>query len=125
MTTYELQPTQKNILNTFLNDSISRNSDVLYFIDLLSSLDNSCSISLDGAWGSGKTFFVKQVKMIIDACNHFVSFDSDIRTQIINRVSTYKIIQILKIKFVCTMMLGQMIMMMIRYYLWLMILYKA
>lgn len=33
----------------------------------------SSSIAINGAWGSGKTFFVKQCKMVIDACNPFGS----------------------------------------------------
>ena len=31
--------------------------------------DNCYSVALNGDWGSGKTFFVKQVKLILDAHN--------------------------------------------------------
>ena len=64
----ELRPTEENIRNTYLNDTIGRNSDVNAFIDILNTLENSCAIALDGVWGSGKTFFVQQVKMVLDAC---------------------------------------------------------
>ena len=64
----ELRPTEENIRNTYLNDTIGRNSDVNAFVDILNTLENSCAIALDGVWGSGKTFFVQQVKMVLDAC---------------------------------------------------------
>ena len=53
-------------------DSIKRNNDLFYFVDLLNLLDGNYSIALDGPWGSGKTFFVKQAKMIFDAHNDWV-----------------------------------------------------
>ena len=63
----DLQPTDDNIRNTFYKDSIGRNKDLVYFIKIIDSIDESYSIALVSYWGSGKTFFVKQVKMILDA----------------------------------------------------------
>lgn len=71
----DLQPTTDNIRKTFINDSIGRNKDLVNFIKIIDSIEESYSISLDSYWGSGKTFFVKQVKMILDAINEF-SYDS-------------------------------------------------
>lgn len=71
---YDLQPTYENLLNTFTNDAIGRNSDVFHFIDILDSAEDNCSIALEGKWGSGKTFFVKQAKMVLDAHNDFLSY---------------------------------------------------
>ena len=68
----ELQPTAENVMNTFLEDSIGRNSEIAYFISLIESLDECNSIALNSPWGSGKTFFVKQVKMILEADNQFI-----------------------------------------------------
>lgn len=67
MKSYELKPTDENICSTYLGDTIFRDKEVHFFIDILNLVEDSCSIALDGAWGSGKTFFVKQVKMILDA----------------------------------------------------------
>ena len=69
MRSYELKPTHENLISVFLKDPIGRNSDVLSFAELLNTVEGNCSISLDGSWGSGKTFFVKQVKMFLDANN--------------------------------------------------------
>lgn len=71
----DLQPTDDNIRSTFYNDSIGRNKDLVNFIKIIDSIDESFSIALDSYWGSGKTFFVKQVKMILDANNEF-TYDS-------------------------------------------------
>ena len=62
----DLQSTNDNIRMTFVNDSIGRNKEIVHFISIIDSIDESYSIALDSYWGSGKTFFVKQVKMILD-----------------------------------------------------------
>ncbi|HYE81665.1 MAG TPA: P-loop NTPase fold protein [Clostridia bacterium] len=77
MKSYELQPTYENLLSTYLNDTIARDMDVFRFIEILNSIDDSCSIALDGGWGSGKTFFVKQAKMVLDAHNDFIASYED------------------------------------------------
>ena len=65
----ELQPTPENIRSTFLNDTIKRNQDVISFVKIIDSINESYSIALDSQWGSGKTFFVKQVKMALNSLN--------------------------------------------------------
>lgn len=83
MKSYELKPTPDNLMNTFSSDAIGRSQDVCHFANILNQLEDSCSIALDGNWGSGKTFFVKQVKMILDTYNDFVqSISSDDKSTI-------------------------------------------
>ena len=65
----EQLPTDENILNTYLEDRIGRNKDLFYFTGLLNDIEGGCSIALDSYWGSGKTFFVKQAKMLFEAYN--------------------------------------------------------
>ena len=69
MKAYDLKPTDENLLKTLKEDTIERNASIFNFIYILVSLEDSCSIALEGNWGSGKTFFVKQTKMILDAFN--------------------------------------------------------
>lgn len=69
MKSLELKPTEENLLNMFLQDSIGRNEELYYFVDLLNSIEDNVSIVIDAQWGSGKTFFVKQTKLILDAYN--------------------------------------------------------
>lgn len=74
---YELQATYENVLNTYLNDTIDRNKDIYRFISILNTIEDNCSIALEGKWGSGKTFFVKQTKMILDSFNNFIDSQSN------------------------------------------------
>ena len=69
MKTYHLEPTFENLFYTYQKDIIQRNNDIFHFIKILNSVKNNYTIALDGNWGSGKTFFVKQVKMVLDAYN--------------------------------------------------------
>ena len=66
-----LNPTEENIRETLLNDQLGRNEELRQFVRLLNSIDGNCTIALDGDWGSGKTFFVKQAQMIIDSFNEY------------------------------------------------------
>lgn len=66
MEKYELCPTDRNIALTFRDDKIGRNSDAINFAKILNTTDTACTIALDGKWGSGKTFFVKQTKMLLE-----------------------------------------------------------
>lgn len=64
-----IEPTYENILRAFEQDALGRNKDLCCFVEMLNSIDGNCSISLDAPWGGGKTFFVKQVKIVLDAFN--------------------------------------------------------
>ena len=74
---YDLLPTRENILETFYQDSLDRNNDIYMFTDILNSLETGCSIAIDGSWGSGKTFFVKQTKLFLDANNDYLRTMND------------------------------------------------
>ena len=72
MKPFDFQPTHANVLDLFEKDMLNRNIDVLRFTELLNSIESSCSIALDARWGAGKTFFVKQVKLVLDAFNEHI-----------------------------------------------------
>lgn len=67
----ELEPTRNNLLEMYQKDPIERNDELHYFVKMLDSLPCKTVVSIDGGWGSGKTFFVKQAKMIFDAYNDY------------------------------------------------------
>lgn len=56
----------ENILSSLQEDSFQRNWLVMNFVRQISNAQGPLSISLDGPWGSGKTFFVKQAKILIE-----------------------------------------------------------
>lgn len=71
MTLIELQPTQENLFETFKSDPIGRSKSIVLFAKYLAQIDSGFSIAVDNSWGGGKTFFVKQTKMILDAYSPF------------------------------------------------------
>lgn len=75
-----LEPTYENLVYHYLNDTIARNDDLFYFVRILSGLNSGSAVALNAAWGSGKTFFVKQSKMLIDIHNP----NSDIDIECLN-----------------------------------------
>lgn len=90
MKSLELKPTKENLLNMFLQDSIGRNEEIFYFIDLLNSINTNYAISLDAQWGSGKTFFIKQVKMVLDSYNNINELTQEDITKIHNEIDKMK-----------------------------------
>lgn len=67
----ELQPTKNNLIQTLERDSIGRTRSAFRLCQYLSGINSGFSIALDNQWGGGKTFFVKQIKLILDAYNPF------------------------------------------------------
>lgn len=65
MRKYNLEATDENILGAIETDLLHRTEDVKAFIELLETLDYNAFISLDGAWGDGKTFLVRQIEMTL------------------------------------------------------------
>ena len=78
-----LLPTDENLLLTIKEDALGRNADLNSFCQLLSRQDSINSIALDGRWGSGKTFFVKQCALLINAKNSLSNIDKDIAQSIL------------------------------------------
>lgn len=79
----ELLPNEENIKETLLQDVFRRNIDVLSFIELLNTFPNNVSIAIDGPWGTGKTFFIRQVEYILKKNNQYLNnneLDSTVKT---------------------------------------------
>lgn len=76
MKAFEIQPTPQTVRETYINDTIGRRSDVNDFVSLLNSLEGAWSIALAGSWGSGKTFFVQQAKLILDTLNDYSTLEN-------------------------------------------------
>ncbi|MDD6119803.1 MAG: P-loop NTPase fold protein [Selenomonadaceae bacterium] len=60
-------PTEENVCKTLKEDTYGRIEKVCQFADTLASADDNYVIALDGKWGSGKTFFVKEVQKVLEA----------------------------------------------------------
>lgn len=56
MNSFELIPTEENLIQTLNQDLLKRNKDLVRFYDLILAQEGAVSIAIDGSWGSGKTF---------------------------------------------------------------------
>lgn len=61
---YDRIVTLEAIKKTLSEDIIGRNNKLGLFVSMLNSLEAPSIVSLDGAWGSGKTYFVKQIEAL-------------------------------------------------------------
>ena len=82
MQSYSLQPTDENAVKLLKENPISRNPSVFRFVELLENVQENCTIAINGDWGTGKTLFVKQVKLVLDAQNPQTVLDEGIRASI-------------------------------------------
>lgn len=62
----EKDPDHKNVYDSLIDDAVGRNKNLWQFACFCSAQESRCSIALDGGWGTGKTFFLNQLKMIFD-----------------------------------------------------------
>lgn len=60
-----LEATDENIYDSIRADSFCRNADVKEFIEMLDTIEGNMFISLDGRWGEGKSFYVRQIEQTL------------------------------------------------------------
>ena len=57
----EIKPTTENVIEMLDKNAIGRNQYISAFLEMLDNIDDNFTIFINGDWGTGKTFFVKQV----------------------------------------------------------------
>lgn len=83
MNSFELIPTEENLIQALKKDILKRNKDLVRFYELILAQEGTCSIAIDGRWGSGKTFFVKQSMLLINAKNPMSDMDEEKKSTIV------------------------------------------
>lgn len=73
MNRIEIKPTTENIINMLDKNAIGRNEYISNFLGLLDNIDDNFTIFINGDWGTGKTFFVKQVYTLLTYYNSFIN----------------------------------------------------
>ena len=64
MKEYDLEMTKDNLKRSIENDTLNRNFKLNKLIEMLNVIGGNKIISIDGKWGCGKTFFLKQLEYI-------------------------------------------------------------
>jgi len=77
-----INPQDSFILDLFTRDTIDRSADVVRLCNVINCTEGCYTIAINGAWGSGKTIYVKQAKMILDYMNGTLANNSPLATQI-------------------------------------------
>ena len=83
MNSFEMLPTEENLIQALRKDLLKRNKELVRFYDLLLVQEGACSVAIDGRWGSGKTFFVKQSMLLINAKNPMSNMDEKKKENIV------------------------------------------
>ncbi len=65
---FEQLDDRETIINLLENDDIQRNKYLLNFIKIMNNNGKNRVFSLNGNWGSGKTFFVRKLETLIKYC---------------------------------------------------------
>ena len=91
-----MAPTEEIIMDCLVNNTLERQNYVIQFCHLLASYNEATTIALDGFWGSGKTFFVKQCKQVLDATNCFSEMEQEKRNNIIKAIKCNSVVEHLK-----------------------------
>ena len=82
MRKYELQFDDESIKDTIHSNTLNRNDKLFNLIRLLNSMNENHIISIDGSWGSGKTFFIKQLMYLKSNHNDCAFIKQDIHDTI-------------------------------------------
>ena len=56
----------ERLRESYINNILDRNGYIHNFISMLFNIEKGGVIAIDGEWGSGKTYFVHQVKWLLD-----------------------------------------------------------
>ena len=68
----------ENLSNGYINNILERNTYIHSFISMLLSIEKGGVIAIDGEWGSGKTYFVHQVKWLLECTSK--NIDSEVES---------------------------------------------
>ena len=69
MKKYGLGFDNESIKESIIENYTGRNHNLRKFIEFLNSQENYSKIALDGEWGSGKTYFIKQLQYVLNYDN--------------------------------------------------------
>lgn len=72
-----IESTEENIRKSIENNWLDRNNEVLGLCEFLINEKNLHSIAIEGNWGCGKTFFIKQSKFLINKIYQRITTQED------------------------------------------------
>lgn len=83
MNKVEIKPTTENIINMLDKNAIGRNQYIATFLEMLDNVADNFTIFINGDWGTGKTFLVKQIYTLLTYYNKYIKDElNDYSTQL-------------------------------------------
>ena len=73
----EIKPTTENVIKMLEKNAIGRNQYISTFLEMLDNIDDNFTIFINGDWGTGKTFFVKQIYTLLTYYNQYINSEVD------------------------------------------------
>ena len=80
------EPNEDELVQLMKNDPIGRNRELGYLVRLLDANPEGLSIFLNGTWGSGKSYFVRQAELLLRALNPNLGDVDDLTTEDVSKV---------------------------------------
>ena len=79
----EIKPSTENVIDMLEKDAIDRNKYIVRFLEMLDNTDYNFTIFINGDWGTGKTFVVKQIYNLLIYYNEYIKAElEDYKTQL-------------------------------------------
>lgn len=69
----EIKSTTENVIKMLEKNAIGRNQYISTFLEMLDNIDDNFTIFINGDWGTGKTFFVKQIYTLLTYYNQYIN----------------------------------------------------
>lgn len=61
-----IEPTVENLADSIIDNKLKRNDDEVSFLKYLREIEGPYTIAVDGRWGTGKTFYIKEANLIMN-----------------------------------------------------------
>lgn len=66
MKRYTIEATDDNVLESIKKNTLNRNPDVREFVEFLETIEGNMFIGIDGKWGTGKSFYVREIEKTLE-----------------------------------------------------------
>lgn len=74
----DIEPDERSLVELLKVNPIGRNKELGSFAELLGDTEGAFTFFVDSEWGNGKTIFVRQLKLLLEAANPQLDGDADI-----------------------------------------------
>lgn len=82
----ELEASNENLIKMLERDVIKRNQYIRKILEMLDNVDDNFTIFINGDWGTGKTFLIKQTYILLTYFNEYIKQEMNQFNQALNQI---------------------------------------